>query len=113
LVTVTLAQLVPALPRLDTTKVQDGKAPVKDIFPPRQVTTPLPPLWAKDVLGGLSFIRAHSMPVLAAKKASLELRAEELNFISFKATVATPKAIDKIILDTVTAKSITNPDFNF
>src|SRR3989338_9611555 len=92
----TLAQLLPVLPNPVITVFQVWLVPASGTY---------------GLLGGLSSKSIYSMPVSAAKKASLVSLTEVPNFISFSAMLETPSAIAKRILERVAAKSITNPPF--
>src|SRR3989344_7559206 len=112
LTTVTFVQLDPASP--GKTKFHDGYEPDKamlGLF--KQDTTPELPVSTKERLNTRSLNKAHSIPASAAKKALLVSLAEVLKFISLSAILATPRVIAKIILESVTAKSITKPVFCF
>jgi hypothetical protein len=76
----------------------------------RQVIGVAGPAIGKELPEDLSYNKAHSIPASAAKKALFVSFAEVPKFISFWAIARTPSAIDKRIAESVTAKSITNPE---
>src|SRR3989344_856727 len=93
-VTETMAQLKPVLPR----PIIGGG--LNFFFPFTGIG---------KVLGSLSEKSTDSMPVSAAKNALLVSRALVPNLTSLNAILVMPNAIDKTILENVTAKSKTNP----
>jgi hypothetical protein len=109
-VTLTTAQDKFVLPKFLITKFQDGEPVEKFTVEPAHCMEAGPPDCGKEFTDDLSLKSAHSSPVSAAKKASLVSRALVPNLTSLVATSATPSAIAKRMLESVTAKSKTNPE---